>query len=329
MIDLRRLRVLRAVDHYGTVTAAAQALHFTPSAASQQIRQLGRELDVALLEPHGRRVRLTPAARSLLAHADAIQARWERAETELRGAHDQPVGLLRVCGFPVAVSTLLAPMAVALRERHPGLTVQIQETELRSSLDLLFEGEADLAVVESTTSNPPAGDSRFDQQPLLDDPFDLVVPVTHPFARRQQVALAEAADEDWILASAPSTCGQHTLGACSSAGFTPKIAHNAMEWNAVATLVAHGLGVALVPRLAHVAPHLPVTRVPCAGSPRRKLLTCTRSGGREHPAIAAALDELTRTAPTAVASTAVASTAVASTAVASTGAASTGAAHVA
>lgn len=302
MIDLRRLRVLRAVDHYGTVTAAAQALHFTPSAASQQIRQLGRELDVSLLEPHGRRVRLTPAARSLLAHADAIQARWEQAETELRGAHDQPVGRLRICGFPVAVATLLAPLAVALREHHPSLTVQIQESELRASLDLLFEGEADLAVVESTPSNPPAGDSRFDQHPLLDDPFDLVVPAAHAFARRQRVTLAEAADEDWILAT-PSTCRQHTLAACSSAGFTPKVAHNAREWNAVANLVAHGLGVALVPRLAHLPPHLPVTRVPCAGNPSRKLLTCTRSGGREHPAIAAALDELTRMAPAAVAST--------------------------
>lgn len=80
MIDLRRLHVLRAVSHYGTVTAAARALHFTPSAASQQIRQLARDLDVDLLEPQGRGVRLTPAAESLLAHADAIEARWDEAE---------------------------------------------------------------------------------------------------------------------------------------------------------------------------------------------------------------------------------------------------------
>ena len=77
MIDLRRLHVLRAVAHYGTVTAAASALHFTTSAASQQIRQLARDLGVDLLEPQGRGVRLTSAAESLLAHADAIQARWE------------------------------------------------------------------------------------------------------------------------------------------------------------------------------------------------------------------------------------------------------------
>src|SRR4051794_13584646 len=110
MIDLRRLHVLRAVAHYGTVTAAAEALHFTPSAASQQIRQLGRDLGVALLEPHGRRVRLTPSAQRLLRHADAIEARWEQAEVDLRGCDGQPSGRLRVCGFASAISNLLTPL---------------------------------------------------------------------------------------------------------------------------------------------------------------------------------------------------------------------------
>ncbi|MGP4003119.1 LysR family transcriptional regulator [Streptomyces sp. 8N706] len=299
MIDLRRLRVLRAVAHYGTVTAAANALHFTPSAASQQIRQLGRELGVVLLEPYGRRVRLTPAALSLLAHADAIQARWEQAEIDLRATGDQPAGLLRVSGFPVAVSTLLAPLAATLRERHPRLTVRIQETEVRSSFDLLFEGEVDLAVVEATPGNPSTRDTRFDQQPLLDDPFDLVVPASHPLAHRDRVELSEAAAEEWIV-PLESTCREHALSACGAAGFAPNIVHHARDWHAIGALVAHGLGVALVPRLAELAPRLPVTRLACVGNPSRKLLTCTRSGGREHPAVRTALDELRRAAPSAV-----------------------------
>ncbi|WP_435845037.1 LysR family transcriptional regulator [Streptomyces flaveolus] len=84
MIDRRGLHVLSAVAHYGTVTAAAHALHFTPSSASQQIRRLARDLDAVLLEPWGRGVRLTPGAGSLLAHADAVQARWDEAELDLR-----------------------------------------------------------------------------------------------------------------------------------------------------------------------------------------------------------------------------------------------------
>jgi DNA-binding transcriptional LysR family regulator len=301
MIDLRRLHVLRAVAHYGTVTAAARALHFTPSAASQQIRQLARDLGVDLLEPQGRGVRLTPSAESLLAHADAIQARWEQAELDLRADRGEPVGPLRVCGFPVAVSVLLAPMAARLRERHPRLAVRIQEAGVPESFDLLFEGEIDLAVVEATTHNPPLGDARFDQQPLLDDPFDLVVPADHPLAGRDRVGLADAAHEDWIAPVPESPCRLHVLSACGEAGFSPDVVHHALDWNVAAHLVAHRLGVALIPRLAQLTPHLPIARVRCAGNPHRKLLTCTRRGGRGRPAVVAALEELRGLAPTAVA----------------------------
>ncbi|MDH6514738.1 DNA-binding transcriptional LysR family regulator [Streptomyces sp. SAI-208] len=301
MIDLRRLHVLRAVAHYGTVTAAARALHFTPSAASQQIRQLARDLGVDLLEPQGRGIRLTPAAESLLAHADAIQARWEQAELDLRADHDEPAGPLRVGGLPVAVSALLAPMAVRLRERYRRLTVSVQEAGVPESFDLLFEGEIDLAVVEATPHNPPMSDIRYDQQPLLDDPFDLVVPAGHPLSGRDRVDLADVAHEDWIAPFADSPCRTHVMSACGAAGFTPGVVHHARDWDVTAHLVAHGLGVALIPRLAHLTPDLPITRVRCAGDPHRKLLTCTRQGGHERPAIAAALSALRDLAPTAVA----------------------------
>lgn len=304
MIDLRRLRVLRAVAHYGTVTAAAQALHFTPSAASQQIRQLSRELGVELLEPHGRRVQLTPAARTLLGHADAIQARWEQAEVELRAERGEPVGTLRVCGFPVAVATLLAPLAAALHARYPRLRVQVHESQLaRDSFNLLFDGDVDLAVIEAAPDNPPASDPRFVQQPLLTDVFDLVVPVGHALAGRPRVALAEAAGDDWIVPSPDCTCRTHIMAACSAAGFTPTVTHHAMEWDSIAALIGHGLGVSLVPRLARLAPRLPVVRVPLRGdpSPGRRLLTCVRRGAQEHPAVAAGLAGLREAAPAAAA----------------------------
>ncbi|MGI5142092.1 MULTISPECIES: LysR family transcriptional regulator [unclassified Streptomyces] len=300
MIDLRRLHVLRAVAHYGTVTAAARALHFTTSAASQQIRQLSRELGVDLLEPHGRGVRLTPAARGLLEHADAIETRWQQAEHDLRAEEGDVAGPLRVSGFPVAVSVLLAPMAAHLRACHPRLSVYIREAGVPESFDLLFEGETDLAVVEVTPRNPPHGDARFDQRPLMDDPFDLVVPEGHELAGRACVDLAEAALEPWIAPVPDSPCRPHVLSACGAAGFTPDIAHHALDWDVTAHLVAYGLGVALIPRLAGLPSHLPVTRVRCTGDPHRKLLTCVRAGGSSRPAVAAALAQLRELASTTV-----------------------------
>jgi DNA-binding transcriptional LysR family regulator len=294
MIDLRRLRVLRAVAYYGTVSAAADALHFTPSAASQQIRQLGRDLGVTLLEPHGRGVRLTSAAHNLLAHADEIESRWEEAEAELRGLGDEPSGLLRISGFPTVMAGVIAPAAARLRDRYAALDVRLREADPVECFDLLFAGESDLAVVEAFSDLPEATDRRFDQQPLMDDPLDFLVPKAHRFAHRRRIKLAEAASESWITGWPGSVCRDEVLAACGSAGFTPTIAHEAQDWPSVGAMVAEGFGVALVPRMAQLPPELQVTRIPTAGRPApcRQLLTVTRRGGRGAASITAAVQEL-------------------------------------
>lgn len=293
--------MLRAVAYYDTVTAAAHALHLTPSAASQQIRQLGRELGVDLLEPHGRRVRLTSAARALLAHADAIEERWHQAEADLAATGTgTPSGTLRLCGFPTAVSTLLAPTATRLQHEWPSLTSQIREAEPLDCFDLLFSGDADLAVVEVTNDNPPRTDRRFDQQHLLDDPFDVLTANDHPLAEARDVALTDLADQAWILGMPGSSSRQHVLTACTRAGFTPAVVHQAREWSVVATLAAHGLGIALVPRLAQLPPQLPVSRIPLTQDrPSRHLVTVTLRGTHHEPAIAAALTLLPEAARSA------------------------------
>ncbi|NLU75864.1 LysR family transcriptional regulator [Streptomyces sp. HNM0575] len=297
MIDLRRLTGLRAIEQYGTVTAAAAAVHLTPSAVSQQVRQLGRELGVTLLQPQGRKVRLTEAAHALLRHADAIEELWQRTEAELHAtAVGQPSGVLRVAGFPTAASRLLAPVAVQLQRRWPGLTVKIREAEPLDSFDLLFSGDTDLAVVEAMPENPPFNDRRFEQRLLLDDPFDLLTTADHACAREPGPALEDLAAEPWILDAPGSPCStrQLVLAQCRSAGFAPDVAHEVREWSVIASLVAHGLGVALVPRLAQLPPHFDLVRTPLTGRhvPSRRFLSVVRRGGDDHPAVAAALELL-------------------------------------
>ncbi|MGW6458443.1 LysR family transcriptional regulator [Streptomyces sp. NPDC055078] len=300
MIDLRRLAVLRAIAHYGTVTAAAESLHLTASAASQQMRQLGRDLGVPLLERHGRRVRLTPAARALLRHADRMETYWQEAEAEL--AAPTLRGTLRVAGFPTAVSALLAPVAGRLRRDWPELTVEIREAEPRDCFDLLFSGDAELAVVEATEDSPPLDDPRFTQQPLFDDPYDLLTAADHPLSGDGTVTLHDLATEPWIVGFPGSSARKLILAACGSAGFTPTIAHQVREWTAVAALVSHGLGIALIPRTAalpsHLPSHLSLVRTPLTGRarPSRRFLRVIRSGSGGHPAIAEAIGLLDRLA---------------------------------
>ncbi|MGH3366328.1 MAG: LysR family transcriptional regulator [Nocardioidaceae bacterium] len=302
-VDLRRLQVLRLVHERGTVTSAAELLHLTPSAVSHQIRQLSRELGVPLLERTGRRVRLTPAAQRLIGHADALHARWEQAHAELADPLDARGGLLRMCGFPTAVAGLLAPAADYLRTECPRLSVHVSEAETEQGFGLLLAGDVDIAVVLPTMAAPPLTNTKFSQQPLMEEPLDLLVPEDHPLATRAEVQLIDVARDPWVLAAAGS-CDFYELvqAACATAGFTPEVAHHAKDAVAVSALVASGLGVALAPRLAAVHLQKGAVRIPLRGHPRptRRLLACVRPGSEDHPSIERGLDALRTVATTAV-----------------------------
>lgn len=294
MIDLRRLQTLRAVAYYGTVAGAARALHVTASAASQQVRQLGRDLDVTLLEQHGRRVHLTLAARKLLEHADAIEERWREAQADLRTVDaEAPAGCVTLCGITTAISALFAPAVAVLTERWPAVSVAVREAEPPYSLDLLFSGEVDIVVTMATPDGPPLDNARFDQRPLLDEPFDLLTATAHPLAGRPDLTLADLASENWVLAPPHTAYRDTVLAVCTTAGYTPRVVHQVLEWTAVAALVGHGSSICLVPRLTRLPAHPPVTRTPlAAGAPRRRLLSITARGARNAPSIAAGLDVL-------------------------------------
>ncbi len=297
MID-SRLRILQVVAEHGTVTAAAQALNYTPSAVSYQLKQLAAEVDAKLLVPSGRGIRLTHAARVLLRHTERLQEQWERARAEVAAADTEPTGQITLCGFSTAASRLLPPAAAGLRDAYPQLTVRIIEAEPDRCFDLLLSQEADLALLVVTADSPPMTDRRFDQRPLLDDPLDLVVPQGHPLTGRRRVTLADAAAEPWIVGAPGTTYHQLVLAACMSAGFTPDIAHYADEWDTGTALVAHGFGVILVPRLARLRDDSPVARIPLHGepAPARRIMSVTRLGAREIPTLTHAVDTITETA---------------------------------
>lgn len=290
MIDprLRTLRVLRA---QGTVTATALALHLTPSTVSHQLKQLAEENEIRLLEPNGRRVRLTPAAELLLEHADILYAQWERTKAALGELAEGQAGDLRMCGLSSTVSAFLAPAAKQLRETHPGVRLRLAAVESDEAFRMLEAGDADIAVINPTDTTPPPSDRRFEQHLLLDDTEDLLVPVGHRLAGRESAALAEAADEEWI--GMPGCIDQEQLfrSATAAAGFTPDVAHHADSWTSASALVCTGLGVALYSRLVPIPVEHAVVRVPVHGHPKptRRLFTAVRRGSTAQPAIARGL----------------------------------------
>ena len=183
MVDLRRLRALRAVADHGTLAAAADALHLTPSAVSQQLSALEREIGHALLEPSGRSVRLTPAAHVLLGHADALFAQLEKLEGDLAAQDAAPRGEVRIGGFPTALAGLLAPAARPLRAVAPAVTLRIQEAETPEAVAMLVARDVDLILGMECSAAPRRDDTRFHREELLGDVLDAVLPSRSP-ARR-------------------------------------------------------------------------------------------------------------------------------------------------
>lgn len=294
MID-RRLGVLQAIARHGTVTAAAEVCRLTPSAASHQMQALARELDVALLEPAGRGVRLTAAARTLLAHGETLTAQWEHARAELAAHRVGDVGgTLRFCGFSTAAAAVVPQALDRLRREHPALRLHLREAEPARSFDLLAADDTDIVVVVVTPDIPPVSDAAFDQHALYDEPLDVLVGPEHPLVGRDDVALSNLAGDPWICSNPGRAYHQLVTLACASAGFAPDIAHYADEWDTGAALVAHGLGVALVPRLADLPARHDTRRIPISAAPVpiRRVIAAVRAGSAGQPTIAAGLEAL-------------------------------------
>lgn len=293
MIDARRLRVLREVAEHGTLAAAADALHLTPSAVSQQLAALEREVGQPVVERQGRGVRLTGAAEVLVGHANLVLAQLEAAAADVAAYADGAVGTVRVAGFATALAELAAPAAAALRVSHPRLALVFEEQEAPDCFSALARGDADIALSMVSRQAPAPDDPRFHLRPLQADTLDAVLPAGHPLAAGEEVELAALAREPWVGPPDGTSCHDVTVTGCAAAGFAPDFVHRSLDFHTTMALVGAGLGVALVPRLAQaVVPAGAVVRPLRAPAPARRVFAATRAGGERRPTVAAVLDAL-------------------------------------
>ncbi|MCO1656946.1 LysR family transcriptional regulator [Pseudonocardia humida] len=294
MLDVRRLRLLRELSHRGTIAAVAEALVLTPSAVSQQLAVLERETGVPLLERSGRRVVLTPAARTLVRHTEVVLDRLERAGAELVRARQGLAGPVRLGTFPTAARAIVPAALVALAERHPGLEPMLSEIDPARLPDALRAGELDLALTHDYDVVPVPPEPGVAVEPLC-------VEAVFVAARRDTPGdpgtpgLSRWRDEPWIIALPGTSCEVATLRACEAAGFAPRVRHRVDEFATVLALVAAGQGVALVPRLALVAVPAEVALEPLPV--HRRTGVAHRAGAARHPAVAAVTAALRESVP--------------------------------
>ena len=285
VVDLNRLRVLAAVAREGSVTRAAEALHYSQPAISHHLGRLETELGIPLLQRAGRGVRLTEAGRILAERADEILGRIRSAEAEVAAYAGLRAGRVRLATFPSALATVVPQVAARLLASHPELELALTECEPPEAITALRNGDVDVALVFEHDEPRPSG-ADMTATALFDEPIYLVTPRGRalggrlPDPRRPSRdegrasgPLARYAAERWIAGC--QRCRAHLLAICERDGFVPDIAFETDDYVATQALVAAGMGVTTLPGLALLANRNAQVHIERIPHDRRRIIALT------------------------------------------------------
>lgn len=285
MFDLHRLRLLRELKHRGTLAAVAAALSYSPSSVSQQLSLLEAEAGVRLLEPAGRRVRLTPQAEILVAHTEAILERLEQAEADIATSLTDLTGTLRIASFQTAALALLPAALTLLREAHPRQRVHVTQREPEQALPALLARDFDLVIGEEYPDTPNPRPAELEREDLCEDPLRLARTRAADVADPRE-ALRALAGHPWVMEPEGTTARRWATNLCREAGFEPDVRFESTDLLFHVRLVEQGHAVALLPDLVWYGrpPTVALSPLPY-GRQTRTIFTAVRRGRSRHPAI--------------------------------------------
>lgn len=248
-MELRQLRYFVAVARESHFTRAAERLGIAQPPLSQQIQALERELGVALFDRSNRHVALTAAGVTLLTRVEPLLAALEETQRAVQTVADEERGQVTVAALPTAAGVLFPPALIRFRARYPHIALRVAEGGSTTVARFVRAGEADFGVLRLPIAAPALA-----IEPLLprEEDYVLVVAPHHPLARRKCVPLAALADEPFLLTDRTEGAARYDalIAACQAAGFTPRVICDGARYETIVRLVAAGLGVTLLPRLA-------------------------------------------------------------------------------
>ena len=298
--DVRRMGVLRAVAHCGSFSGAADLLSYSPSAVSQQIRLLEAEVGVPLIERGGRSMLLTDAGQVLVRHAEEVMGRLVDAPAELKANAGRGGGRRRLAGVSAPGAPHVAEAVTYFLNRYPDVRLVLREDDPEQYVPLIKANQLDLGLVFAYDLLPVRTDDGIERVLLLEDPIDVALPSGHVLADAAGVTLAQLAQEIWIASTRSSPVHRFTAAACEAAGFVPRVRFETDDYHVAQALVAAGLGVALLPRMAARLAHPGVAVRPLADPGlARSVFAAHRPGGDRAPAVAKMVDVLQRLAAAA------------------------------
>lgn len=264
MIEIAALRALVAVEQQGSVVAASEAMGFSPSAVSQQIKKLEKQSGVTVLERHGRGVLLTDRGMALAEYGRRILGELEELQATLLADPAKPSGVLRLVAFSTACRGLVGPMLRTLgaaqagtgaRVGGSGLEIRVVAEDPREAVQRVATGEADLGVVHNWHSVPLVIPENMVHEDLCLDTADVLLNSTHPLVGRTAVEPSDLVDERWISTPSGAICNEALLAILAGLGRVPDIRIYDPDFSTHIAMVQQGVAVALVPRLGR--PELP------------------------------------------------------------------------
>ena len=246
-MELRDLRSFLAVAHHRNFSRAAEQLHVSQPALSEQIRKLEDELGTPLFDRTSRGATLTDAGDAFLPQARAVLAAADAAAESVRMVAHGLAGTLTLGFIDSAAVGILPPLIRRFTARYPELKLRLRELSTRQQLEAVAEGEIDVGIVGGPVWNPALAGRLVATESLL-----LALPAEHRLAGETAVRLADLRDEGFITYPVDRHAGlyEETLRLCHGAGFEPKIVQEANEIYTICGMVAAGLGVAIVPESA-------------------------------------------------------------------------------
>lgn len=249
-MELRHLRYLIAVAEHGNFTRAAEALHVSQPALSQQVLQMEERLGVALLDRSGRSVTVTDAGQAYIAHARRALAELESGRRAIHDVHDLSRGLVRLAMTPTFTAYLAGPLVAAFRARFPGITLTVHEMSMDTIAAAVKADEVDLGIAFE-----PARAADIDCLPVFAETLSAVVASNHPWAGRRTIDADALAGVELGLLSKDFVTRVHIDTYLQACALAPKVAVEANTISALVEIVRHS-------QLATILPEAIAARVP-------------------------------------------------------------------
>ena len=244
-VDLRHLRQFVTIAELGSFRRAAEVLHIAQPALSVSIQKLEQTVGVLLLDRGAKGVTLTLAGEALIQDARRALFHADQAQRSARRVGLGEWGVLRLGFVGSATYALLPSRLPAFRAAYPDVQLDLREDTTARLVAMINANELDAAVVRG----PIADDPKLQAWIVERDHFVLAVPSDHALAGRKRVALSDMRAENFVMYSPIQVPGLHAVAQsmCRRAGFTPRISQQAIQVQTLVSLVASGMGVALVP----------------------------------------------------------------------------------